>query len=85
MGILASIFDKPWEEGILLHEYLTAQLLGGDYPEIPWKKAFALVPRKMMNGEVVWFKTVYKRKHILSRRTEYGTILDVVQNKPMEE
>lgn len=50
----------------------------------PWVKWFAILPVKLKNGKLAWFKTVYMRQvwektESYQRVTEYGTMFDILK------
>lgn len=46
----------------------------------PWKKKFAILPKKLPNGKV-WFKSYYERNggNLYIRYIQRGTFLDVIK------
>jgi len=54
----------------------------------PWEEWFAWRPVKLLDGNRVWLKKIYRRcintyvDHDDWQRYEYGTIFDVLKNEP---
>jgi hypothetical protein len=55
----------------------------GRYSYSNWESHFAWLPKKTINGQWIWFKTIYRREYLFKplyvTGKEYATAFDLIK------